>query len=328
MDATAVNQAPPAPRELHLTRTFNAPRELVWQAWTDPVHLAAWWGPAGWTNPVCEIDVRPGGRVFIEMKGPEPWGSHPMGGTVEEVTPPERLVFISRAFGNDTDGWQLENRNTITLLDLGDKTELRLDVEVITASAMAEGALHGMREGWSQSLSKLALHLAGKQHGGLAPSEDTSDLAITLPTDTSIRITRTFKAPPELLYAVCTQPEHLLRWWGGCAEIKMLSCDVDLRVGGGYRFVVQDPSGGQVGFHGTYLELVPGQRVKQTFVYEPFPDAEAVETAVYEAVPGGTRLTIDIQHKAKESRDGHYYSGMEHGMRASYRALDELLEAL
>jgi uncharacterized protein YndB with AHSA1/START domain len=156
MEAKSSQPAQPAPRELHLTRTFDAPRELVWQAWTDPAHLAAWWGPTGWTAPVCEVDLRPGGSMFIEMKGPEPWGSHPMGGTVEEVTPPERLVFISRAFGSDAAGWKLENRNTITLTDLGGRTELKLDVQVLTAEPGVEGALAGMETGWSQSLDRLA----------------------------------------------------------------------------------------------------------------------------------------------------------------------------
>src|ERR1051325_9639606 len=116
MDANVSSQAQPAPRELHLSWVVEAPRALVWQAWTEPARLAAWWGPRDWDAPVCEIDLRPGGAIRIDMRGPEPWGTHPMGGTVEEVTPPERLVFISRAFRNDAEGWQLENRNTITLL--------------------------------------------------------------------------------------------------------------------------------------------------------------------------------------------------------------------
>jgi PhnB protein len=154
--------APAAPRELHLTRVFDAPRELVWQAWTEPARLAAWWGPTGWTAPVCELELKPGGRLFIEMKGPEPWGSHPMGGAIEEVTPPERLVFIARAFGSDAEGWQLENRNTITLTDLGGKTELRLDVEVLKAGPAMAGALAGMEMGWNQSLDKLGQLLGGE----------------------------------------------------------------------------------------------------------------------------------------------------------------------
>jgi uncharacterized protein YndB with AHSA1/START domain len=78
------------------------------------------------------------------------------------------------------------------------------------------------------------------------------DLEITFPSDTEIRITRTFKAPPELLYAACTEPEHLRRWWGGCQEVSLVSCESDLRVGGGYRHVLRDPQGQEFGFHGKY----------------------------------------------------------------------------
>lgn len=154
------------------------------------------------------------------------------------------------------------------------------------------------------------------------------DLEISLPTDTEIRIRRTFAAPPELLYAACTQPEHLRRWWGGKQDVELVSSEADVRVGGGYRHVLRSAGGQEFAFRGTYLELVPGKKQVQTFVFEPYPDAEAVETALYEAVPGGTRLTITIKHQSRANRDGHFDAGMEHGLRASYAALDELLDSL
>lgn len=306
---------------VEIERSFAAPRELVWAAITEPAQLAQWWGPGGWDNPVCEVDLRPGGRLFIEMRGPEPWGSHPMGGTVHEVDPPQRFVFSSRAFGNDQDGWQLEARNTITLVEQAGGTLLKLHAEVTRATDAVAGALSGMEMGWSQSFDKLAT-LLGEE------SEPCGDLKICLPDDTSIRIQRTFAAPPELLWAATTEREHLMRWWGGCDQVKLVECGVDLRVGGSYRHVLRDPAGNEFGFGGRYLELDPGKRVVQTFVFDPYPEAEAVETAEYEAVPGGARLTVTIRHKTKEARDGHYYSGMENGMKASYCALDSLLEQL
>jgi PhnB protein len=147
---------------LELTRVFDAPRDLVWAAWTEPARLAQWWGPTGWTAPVCELDVRPGGAIFVEMKGPEPWGSHPMGGTFKEVTPPERLVFISRAFGSDAGGWKLEVENTVTFTAQGDKTLMRLSAVVKTAAPEVAGALAGQEMGWKQSLDKLDELLTGK----------------------------------------------------------------------------------------------------------------------------------------------------------------------
>jgi len=86
--------------ELVPTRVFDAPRELVWKVWTDPKHVARWWGPHGFTNPVCELDVRPGGAIRIHMRGPD--GTvYPMTGVYLEVVEPERIVFTSAALGAD-----------------------------------------------------------------------------------------------------------------------------------------------------------------------------------------------------------------------------------
>jgi len=88
--------AQPAERELFITRTFDAPRRLVFQAWTDPKQLAQWWGPHGFTNPICELDVRPGGAIRIHMRGPD-GAVYPMTGVYREIVAPERLVFTSAA---------------------------------------------------------------------------------------------------------------------------------------------------------------------------------------------------------------------------------------
>src|SRR5258708_11000284 len=82
--------------ELVLTRVFDAPRELVFKAWTDPKRVREWWGPHGFTNPVCELDARPGGAIRIHMRGPNGI-VYPMTGVYQEVVEPERLVFVSSA---------------------------------------------------------------------------------------------------------------------------------------------------------------------------------------------------------------------------------------
>jgi PhnB protein len=101
------------------------------------------------------------------MKGPEPWGSHPMGGTFKEISPEDRLVFISRAFGSDADGWKLEVENTVTFTAQGDKTLMQLRAVVITAAPEVAGALAGQGMGWSQSLDKLDQLLTGKTQPAL-----------------------------------------------------------------------------------------------------------------------------------------------------------------
>ena len=83
-------------REFVITREFAAPRELVFKAWTDPKHLAQWWGPKGFTNPVCEWDARPGGKIYDVMRAPN-GADYPMGGEFREIVPPERLVLMCGA---------------------------------------------------------------------------------------------------------------------------------------------------------------------------------------------------------------------------------------
>src|SRR2546425_12602849 len=94
MSTSANTQAYMMGHEVVFTRTFNVPRELMFKVWTDPKHLAQWWGPHGFTNPVCETDLRPGGLIRIHMRGPD-GVVHPMAGVYQEIVEPERLVFTS-----------------------------------------------------------------------------------------------------------------------------------------------------------------------------------------------------------------------------------------
>ncbi len=142
-------------KDLVLTRVFNAPRERVWKAWTDAKQLAQWWGPAGFTNPRCEVDVRPGGTIRVDMRGPD--GTvYPMAGVYREVVAPERLVFSASAL--DEKGKPLfEVLNTITFAEQGGKTKLTLEARVIKKlSDRADEYLKGQEAGWSQSLDRLA----------------------------------------------------------------------------------------------------------------------------------------------------------------------------
>lgn len=160
MTAQNSKAAPAQPKEVVITRVFDAPRDLVFQAWTDPKHVAQWWGPRWFTNPVCEWDARPGGEIYIEMTAPDGMAA-PMRGVFDEVDPPERLVFTGTALPDENGQPQLVTRNTITFDEQADgKTLLTMRAEVIKAGPMAAGALAGMEEGWSQSLDKLAEHLA------------------------------------------------------------------------------------------------------------------------------------------------------------------------
>ena len=158
MAAKNETAADPTEREVVFTRVFDAPRELVFKAWTDPRHVQVWWGPHGFTNPVCELDVRPGGAIRIDMRGPD--GTvYPMTGVYREVVEPERIVFTSSALGPDGNPL-FEVLNTITFTERGGKTTLTARARVLQATAAAAPHLRGMNEGWSQMLERLQAFLA------------------------------------------------------------------------------------------------------------------------------------------------------------------------
>ena len=140
-------------RELTLVRVIDSPRELVFSAWTDPHHLAQWWGPRGFTNPVCDVDMRPGGAIRIVMRGPD-GADYPMIGSFREIVWPARLVFT--AVAQDKDGKPLiESLTTVTLDGEGDKTKLTVHARATSPVASGAQMLEGMEAGWTQSLERL-----------------------------------------------------------------------------------------------------------------------------------------------------------------------------
>jgi uncharacterized protein YndB with AHSA1/START domain len=143
-----------AERSVTITRVLDAPRDLVFRLWTEREHMAQWWGPRGFTNPVCEMDVRVGGAIRIHMRAPD--GTvYPMTGTFREITPPQRLVF--EAVAEDHDGNALlRSLTTVTFADEGGKTRLTVHADAVGLSPLAPQMLAGMEAGWTQSLEKLA----------------------------------------------------------------------------------------------------------------------------------------------------------------------------
>lgn len=141
-----------------ITRVFDAPRALVWAAWTDPKQMAQWWGPRHFTNPVCELDVRVGGKIRIDMRGPD--GTvYPMTGTFRDVFVPARLVFMAEA--RDHNGKALlESLTTVTFSEEGGKTRLTVHAHAVGLAPIAPQMLAGMEAGWTQSIEKLEELLA------------------------------------------------------------------------------------------------------------------------------------------------------------------------
>lgn len=154
-----------------------------------------------------------------------------------------------------------------------------------------------------------------------------SKTTFTFPSDLEIKVERHFDAPRELVFDAFTLPAYLTKWWAPEGQ-EIISCEIDLRVGGRYRFVLRQPTGAEVGFRGEYLELKRPERFVHSFIFEPYPDHGAVETLTFESSESGTLLTIVLKHKTKEGRDGMFNAGMEHGMNASHAQLDKLLVTL
>ena len=151
--------------------------------------------------------------------------------------------------------------------------------------------------------------------------------SVTLPADDQILIVREFDAPRALVFRAWTEPDLVRQWWhAGRGE--MTVCEIDLRPGGSWRYVMVTPDGTEVGFHGEYREVVPGERIVQTEIYDPFPDAAAVDTLEFEDLDGRTRVTMLVQHQLKEHRDAHVGSGMEDGLQDALDLLEGVAQSL
>ena len=155
-ETSAISSQPKSDQKsLVLERIIDAPRELVFDAWTDPKQMAKWWGPKYFTNPVCELDARPGGAILIHMRGPD-GAVYPMSGQFVEIVPPERLVMTSRAFESEEGIFLLEELTTVMFAEHEGKTKLTMQAVITKAAPEAAGALAGIEEGWNQTLDKLA----------------------------------------------------------------------------------------------------------------------------------------------------------------------------
>jgi uncharacterized protein YndB with AHSA1/START domain len=151
---------------------------------------------------------------------------------------------------------------------------------------------------------------------------------VTTPSDREIRMTRLFDAPRRLVFEAMTKPEHVKQWWGRLGEgYSVPVCEIDLRVGGRWRFVNRHPNG-EAAFHGEYREITPPSRLVFTEIFEAFPDTVSVVTAEFTEEAGKTRMTTVVRYPSKEVRDGVIASGMARGASISYDRLEDLVGAL
>ena len=150
---------------------------------------------------------------------------------------------------------------------------------------------------------------------------------VTLPSDTEILITREFDAPRHLVYRAWTTPELIRRWWSGDRG-EVTSIEVDLRPGGAWRYVMIANGGFEVAFHGEYQEIVPGERIVSTEIFEGMPEAGAVSTTTFEENGARTKLSILVRHQNRQNRDAHVASGMEEGLQEALNYLEQVARSL
>ena len=155
---TVAAAIPESLRQLRLVREFDAPRALVWKMWTDPAHVAAWWGPEHFTTPVVRMDVRPGGAIHMVMRAPD-GVDFPFDGRFVAIEEPDRLVMRTWVRREDGSTW-FEVEQSFRFEDVDGRTRLQLDAVVIEAGEDALGPLSGMKAGWTGSLDKLERHVA------------------------------------------------------------------------------------------------------------------------------------------------------------------------
>jgi uncharacterized protein YndB with AHSA1/START domain len=286
-------------REITLTRVYDAPPDRVYALWTEARHLKEWWGPDGFSVGRVESDPRPGGRLLIEMIGPEMTQS--MEARYVDVVPGERLEVASVVDGPDGSPF-LESGHTVHFRDLGGKTEVTVEARAAVFDPAGLMALEGMLAGWRQSMQRLDDTVRGS-------------------TDRQFAISRVFDAPPDAVFARWSDPEHLARWWG--PEGFSLTVDsFDFRPGGEWRFTMHGPDG-------TDHHNRPDERLVFHLTDRAgSEDASLTFVVTFDAFGERTALSMRHVFATAEARDAtELRSGAAQGAAQTLDRLGRLLEA-
>jgi uncharacterized protein YndB with AHSA1/START domain len=300
-------------REIVTTRVFDAPRELVFKAWTDPRHLVHWWGPNGFTTRVYRMDVRPGGIWRLVMRGPDGVDYHNKLVFIE-VVEPERLVY---KHVGDEECEPANHQVTVTFAAEGNSTKVTMRMVFPSAAARAHVVnKYGAIEGATQTFGRLAEHLAKVADGkwSLAEARPKCD----------IRITRIIDAPRELVFQAWTDPKHVAQWWGPKGFTNSVS-EWDARPNGTIRLNMHAPDGFSHPMTGVFHEVVPSERIVFTAVAEDEAGnrlLEALTTVTFNEQGGKTRLTVDASAVGFADVAVQMLAGMELGWAQSLERLD------
>lgn len=281
---TAVREAAPAaPEAVIISRLFDAPRALVWEAWSSFAQLARWWGPMGFTTPRGDVELRPGGPFTLVMRAPN-GTEYPMEGRVVTVDRPKRLEWTAVAHGD------VRVDTVVTFEDEGGRTRLTVRQTVPSNPDMARG----QRPGWSQSLERLATALVESNAAG----------ASTSPTaDREIATSRVFDAPRELVWEAWTDPKHLARWYGPNG-FTVTTHEMDVRPGGVWRLTMHGPDGTDYPNLTRYVEVVrPERLVYEHGSAERDEDRFDVTVTFSDEGKGRTLVSMRMLFATRERRD-------------------------
>lgn len=310
-------------KELSITRIFDAPRERIWKAWTEPKYLKKWWGPKNFTAPVIKLDLRVGGKYLYCMRGPDGkdyWST----GVYREIVPMERLI-LTDSFADEkgnvvpashygmSGDWPFELLVTIKFEDLKGRTKMTLQHIGIPKGQMTDLT----RAGWNESFDKLVENIV---------SSDRTRI-IAEPGKQEVVITRVFDAPRTLVFKAYTDPNLIPEWWGPKRFTTKID-KMDVKPGGLWRFVQRDTAGSKYAFHGVYHEILSPERIVDTFEFEGMPGRVSLETATFEDLGGKTKMTTRSVFQTVEDRDGMLKEGMEEGVFETMDRLAELLKEL
>ncbi len=313
---------------MKIERTFHAPPETLWALWTTKEGVESWWGPEGFTTTVRKLDLRPGGEFEYENRATAPeqiaglkeLGLSPTSSVKNiftEVVPPRRLAMRTQIdFVPGVEPYEITTVFEFRALRGGTKL-------VFTSSKMhSEQWTDLAKRGQMSQFDKL-----GRILGASRSSQGSGgNLALALPSDREILITRVFDAPRERVFKAHVDSDAVEDWWGP-REYSTKVDTWDLRLGGSWRIVQHAPDGTEHGFRGVFQEILPSERLAWTFEYEGAPGHVSTQRVTFEDYPGGrTKLTVRSVFANRGDRDGMVNSGMEWGMRQSYEKLDELLE--
>lgn len=159
-------------------------------------------------------------------------------------------------------------------------------------------------------------------------ARNSGKLKVTLPGEKDILLERVFDAPRRLVFEAMSKPEHVRRWWCCMEGFTMTVCEIDLRVGGKWRYAMVGPDGNEFAFRGEYREIAAPDRIVHTEIFEPFPDSPALVTVTLEERGGKTHFRALVEHLTKEARDMHIQSGMEEGAGLAYDRMEEIARSL